>query len=250
MSREVYILKYPIEISSADADMFGRLRPGSLLNYLIQAAGLSADRLGFGYSDLKKQDCFWVLNQMEIQMDETPQWRDEITIETWPKSIKKLFYLRDFLIKSKNGKILGRAQSSWLVIHAPRRRPTLLKNFEASFADLSNYHAMTGELQGLEKINQGKVLSERMATFTDIDINQHLTSVRYVDWIMDSFSMDFHREHEFRALNIRYLKETRPGESLSIRHEEMQGLQFRVEGRNLQNHKSSFQCLISFNKSS
>ena len=132
MKGEEFILKQNLEITSADSDRYGRLRIGALLNFLIQAAGKSADQLSFGYEDLKKQNCFWVLNRMEIILDEIPHWQDNIFIETWPKTIEKLFYLRDFFIRNASQKIIGKASSRWLVINAERRRPTLLKEFEAS----------------------------------------------------------------------------------------------------------------------
>ncbi|MCK5221183.1 MAG: hypothetical protein KAR14_06350, partial [Candidatus Aminicenantes bacterium] len=44
------------KITSAETDMESRLRPGALINLLIQAATYSADKLGFGYESLKKHN--------------------------------------------------------------------------------------------------------------------------------------------------------------------------------------------------
>ena len=52
----------PFKIDSADTDMFGRIRLGSLVNLLIQAATNSADKLGFGYKNIQEQKLFWVLS--------------------------------------------------------------------------------------------------------------------------------------------------------------------------------------------
>ena len=45
-------------VTSADTDMFSRLRLGGLINFLIQSAIQSADDLGFGFGDISNQKLF------------------------------------------------------------------------------------------------------------------------------------------------------------------------------------------------
>ena len=61
-------------------------------------------------------------------MDEYPEWKDNIEIKTWPKGVDGLFAIRDFQI-FRNGEIIGRATSYWLILDADSKRPKRLDDF-------------------------------------------------------------------------------------------------------------------------
>jgi len=84
-------------VTSADTDMFGRLKLSVLANYLIQSAISSADKLGFGLKYLRKEKLFWVLHRLTINIEKQLKWYDEIEVETWPKTVEGLLYIRDFV---------------------------------------------------------------------------------------------------------------------------------------------------------
>ena len=60
-------------ITSADCDIHARLKPSALLGFMIQSAIDSADRMGFGFRDLRKQKLFWVLSRLSLEMKTVPQ---------------------------------------------------------------------------------------------------------------------------------------------------------------------------------
>ena len=117
----------PFRVTSADTDMQGRLRPGALVNMLIQSAIQSADALGLGFKGLSRENLFWVLSRMTVEIDRILVWNEEVVVETWPKSIEGLLYLRDYLVRNGNGNIIARATSGWLAVDFESKRP---KNFE------------------------------------------------------------------------------------------------------------------------
>ncbi len=89
-------------ITSADIDMQARLRLGGLVNLLIQSAINSADQLGFGYGGLKEQKLFWVLSILTIEIYKPLEWYDIAEVETWPKNVERIIYLRDFIVRNQN----------------------------------------------------------------------------------------------------------------------------------------------------
>ncbi|MBN2746549.1 MAG: hypothetical protein JXR34_07460 [Bacteroidales bacterium] len=239
-----YISSIPFEVTSADVDMFGRLRPGSLLNFIIQAAGYSADSLGFGYNNLEQIKLFWVLSRFNIQFDRQVRWMEKIVVHTWPKDLSGLLYLRDFQIENANEEIVGRASSAWLAIDAQSRRPKIIQGLHEPFTTLRNFHALEEIPEKLTAVS-GKTVSERLVTYTDVDVNKHLTSVRYVDWIMDCFDIEYHEQFYPKQLSVNYLKENQWNESIQIDLLKMdKSVQF--EGVNLQKKQSSFRAKLSF----
>lgn len=232
------------EITSADVDMFSRIRLGSLVNFMIQSAIKSADELGFGFSNLKEHQLFWVLSRLTVEIYFTLTWYRSITVETWPKSIEGIFYLRDFIIKDEMNEVLAKATSAWLALDMESKRPKVIdsKRTEA-FHLLNDKNALS---YSPEKINQ-KALGHSIIkepVYFDIDLNKHLTSTRYVDWIMDFLPVEFHKVNYPKKLSINYLKETMLGQKILI-NKEIMGNEFLFEGVLLENGKPTFRAKIN-----
>ena len=241
------ITKLNARITSADTDMYKRIRLSPLVNFLIQSAIQSADSLGFGFRDLVDRNLFWVLSRLTLEIDSALYWYDEIIVETWPKTIHGILYIRDFHVRDKQGRIIVRASSGWLSIDLQRKRPSrrLSEENPAIFTELKERHALADLPEKLDPATAEKTFELHPGYF-DIDLNQHVTSSRYIDWMMDSFGFEFHRDHYPKKLTVNYIKETLPGEYLQIRRQEKTNRIFLFEGINRNTNSSAFRGKIDF----
>ena len=123
------INKKVFPVTSADTDMFGRLRISSLVNMFIQSAITSADQLGFGYRDLQKVNLFWVLSRLTVEISNTLHWTDEAETETWPKNIDRFIYIRDFIVRNASKTAGAKATSGWLAVNQESKRPAKIELF-------------------------------------------------------------------------------------------------------------------------
>lgn len=243
---EALILDQKFTVTSADADMWKRLKLSSILNLFIQAAINSADKLGFGYNLLQEQHLFWVFSRLHAEIFKPAFWKDEIIVRTWPKTIDKPFYIRDFEIFDSAGNKLAAATSSWLAIDLDTKRPKIIEGFEAdSFYRLKDKHALKiipAKLQAVE----GEIATEFKTCYSDIDLNLHVTSTRYIDWMMDSLPLDFHKENYPKSLQINFVKETFPGDTVQIKKSSDKSNQFNFEGISSENGSSLVRGIIGF----
>jgi len=240
------ILFADYKVTSADADMFGRLRLGALVNFLIQSAIKSADRLGFGFKDLERHQLFWVLSRLTAEIDKPLKWYDSAQVETWPKDAEKIIYLRDFLMRDQNGETVAKSTSGWLPIDLKTKRP---KRYEGEFAELFVHnrekHALRELPEKLPIINDGDEFEFHPAYF-DCDFNKHVTTTRYVDAMMDTFEIDFHEANYPKRLSLNFIKETAPGEKLKIIRSEKEEKKFFFEGIKIESGNVSFRGRIDF----
>lgn len=246
LSEKDLTIRIKYKITSADTDMYGRLRLGGLMNFLIQSAILSADRLGFGYKGLKGQQLFWVLSRMTVEIDQVMNWNEEIEVETWPKDVEKLLYLRDFIIRDINGNQIGRATSGWLAIDLENKRPRKVEAINEEILVRLNTKKAFDELpEKLDGLNEGESQKIKSGYF-DIDLNKHVTSTRYIDWMMDTIPMEYHQKNYPKKLSINYLKETMPGEHISMKYLQMEPARFHFEGINLNRNVPAVRGVITF----
>jgi len=233
-------------ITSADTDMFGRIRIGALVNLLIQSAIQSAEVLGFGFDGLKVQQLFWVLSRLSIEITRPLTWNEKVVVETWPKTLEGLLYIRDFVVSDSSGQVVARATSGWLAIDAETKKPKIIEGLQADmFVFLKQKHALATAPEKLPATQEGDHFELR-TSFFDIDLNKHVTSTRYIDWMMDTFDAQFHRSHYAKQLSINFMKETMLGDNILIVRESPNESHYNFEGTNSLQKSIAFRGKLVF----
>lgn len=245
LSNEEIILQLPYQVSSADTDMHGRIRLGALVNLLIQGAIRSADNLGFGFGGLRQQKLFWVLSRLTVEISKPLTWYQMGEVETWPKDLDKILYLRDYFVRDSEQQVVAKATSGWLAVDLATKRPKTFDGMPALFNQLKDRHALSELPEKLPMVKEGET-KELKPTFFDFDFNGHVTTTRYIDWMMDTFPLEFHKKNYPTKLSINFLKETMPGERIYLTRHTSNEKTFAFEGFNITSNTFAFRGLIEF----
>ena len=209
--------KEKVRIRSYDVDFRRQASIEALCRYFLEAAWNHAEALGFGYSHLAAQQRFWVLARLVIQVNARPEWGDEILLCTWPRPARSILALRDFEMLDADGSQLLGGSSAWLVLDSGSRRPQRLDGLLCDTDAFSDRMAIGRDPT---KLSTAPDLPETMAVaskYSDIDVNGHVNSARYIGWVLDSFPMEFHNQHELRLFEVNYVGETTGNARLSVR---------------------------------
>jgi medium-chain acyl-[acyl-carrier-protein] hydrolase len=240
------VLRYTFNVTTADCDLNGRLRAGGLVNFLVLAAINSADTLGFGYEGLRGQQLFWVLSRMTVEIYKPLKWYDKAVVETWPKDVNGLLYLRDFVVRNQHDEIVAKCTSGWLAIDIHSKRPRKVEEkFSYIFDRMKDKHALEQLPEKLGPVTGGDSF-ELKTTWFDLDVNKHVTSSRYIDWMVDTLPADLLISHYPRRISINYLKETMGGASIRINRTSQDENQFLFEGADKDNSMVKFRGQIDF----
>lgn len=194
-------------IESFHVDALGRLKPQALLAYLLSAAWNHAKGTFYGHEELWDKNLMWVLIKAHLVMKRQPRWHERITLETWGKGIERLYALRDFAISSPLGDRIVSGTSSWLVIDRSSGRPQRFDPKSDGFPWLPDREEMGTSLDKVPPVEGGKDVASYQVTFSDIDVNQHVNSARYLGWIMDSHSRDHLQTKEPASIELSFLQE-------------------------------------------
>ncbi len=194
----------------------------TLWNFMQETAWHHADHLRVGYSDLMEQQHFWVLSRLSIQMDEYPRWGDRIKIKTWLTGTTRLFALRNFSIANSKGEILGAAKSAWLVLDLESRKPQRINPIFEHIRHLFDFLELAEEPEKLRGPIQPKMKKSFTARYSDIDMHHHVNNTKYMEWILDSYSLEIHQNYHVRTLQMNYLAESAHGNEISVHTEPVQ----------------------------
>ncbi len=195
---------YNFKIKSYESDKQGFLSISSLFLYLQECAWENAMDNGFGYEFMEKENSFWVLSRVKINMENWPVWKDEIAIKTWPRGPQGLFAIRDFEVTGSKGNI-AKVSSSWLILDKETRRPRKLSDFDFAKSDFSGEKAIEGEIEKISIPDNMLLIHQRIVFSSDIDVNGHVNNATYVRWISDAFNAIF--EAKFQSFTINFLSE-------------------------------------------
>lgn len=216
-STEPAVWSERLRMRSYDVDATRRASSASLCRYFLEAAWNHAEALGLGFTHLRSQSKFWVLARLRCEVQQYPAWGEWATLQTWPRGIKSLFALRDFELQDETGARIAAGSSAWLVVDSVSKRPQRLHKLFPSLAALDGKAALG---QDPEKLDDNETWDNDCpitVRYTDIDVNQHVNSSRYVGWMLDAYPAGFHLQHSLRVLEVNYLSETIEGEQLIVR---------------------------------
>ena len=117
------------KIRAYEAGVDGRVSIHSICNYLLEAASNHATHMDVSVEKLFKMNLTWVLSRLHIRMHKFPRWPKSIRIETWPVHKDSFYAIRDFQLFDENGREIGVASSSWMMIDFKARKPVALPEF-------------------------------------------------------------------------------------------------------------------------
>ncbi len=216
-------------VHSYEADFQGWASLESLCRFFQEAAWKHAEALGVGYHHLARRNELWVLARLRVEIKRLPRWGETFTIQTWPRAAKSVFAMRDFEMLDGSGARLAAGSSAWLVLDATTRKPRRSDKLLSSICSLAERRALSQDPAKLAPTASpagSPCIVERAVRYSDLDVNNHVTSSRYIGWLLDTYPLDFLRAHIPARLEVNYLDETHAGAVLRVRSLEMTPLEY------------------------
>lgn len=207
---------YSYTIDAYLSDFRGKATLPMLGGFMLQAATRHAEERNFGYSYMTSRQRAWVLMRMNIEISEYPNNDSNIKLYTWVADVNKIFTERCFAFEDQNGNPLGYARSIWASIDLETRRPTNILELEG----LTDFkHDRECPIEAASKIpllKDSNLTTSFDVKYSDIDINKHLNSMKYIEHIVNAFPLEMYEEKEIKVFNINYIAEGQYGTTLDI----------------------------------
>lgn len=204
---------------------FGKLSTAFMFYQMQEIAWEHANLLGFGYKKLQEDNQFWVLSRLKVKINRRPSWTEEFNLETWSRGTDGFYGYRDYNFVDTSGTNIIQATSSWLILDANTRRIVRLNKFK-EFPEYEESVFGTNALKIKSPETQEPVHFSPVM-FSDIDINQHFNSGRYLERIINSYPFHFHEEYELAEFEVNFLKEGMPEDNLAVKKQQLDALNHR-----------------------
>ena len=205
-------------VRSYEAGIAGHVTLPSLCNYMQEAAGINAARLGWGIRALQEEGRTWMLARLRVRVRRYVPWGTTVTVRTWPSGTKgRLIAKRCFLGLDDGGAELFRASSEWLYVDL---RSQKIAKLPETFGDLVPPGTPDFELPDIggkfAHLPSAEESVEILTRHCDLDFNDHVNNVHYVEWMLEADAQGRvpHASSSPAELDIVFRQAAKAGESL------------------------------------
>ena len=203
------VFTYSYKVKYSDIGRNNKLTLKSLVAFLQESAGGHSAVAGFGVNDIPKTHRTWLLLNWKVKMFFHPHINEILTINTWPRTMDKLYSYRDFEVFDSKNNLVAIASSKWIFVDTETKKIKKITS-EVSEAyggpvDKSVFETPFDEkiiISDNLKLNFNYTIQRR-----DIDTNGHVNNLHYIDFALETLDEDIYNENEFDNLEIIYKKE-------------------------------------------
>ena len=199
-------MKIPFDM----ADINGHIKLPDLILLSLQVSGMQSIELGVSDKTVLDQyNLVWIITDYEIDVVRLPRFAEEITIETEAMSYNRLFCYRRFTIYDDGGQELIHMMVTFVLMNRDSRKvhsvePEIVAPYQSEF---SKKLIRGPKYNSLENPSS----KDYRVRFYDLDMNGHVNNSKYLDWIFEVMGADFLTKHIPRKINLKYVKEVKPG---------------------------------------
>ena len=202
----------------------------TLCNYLQEAAGEHANRLGFGILKLQETGVSWMLSRLHLRISDYVPWGGVLRVKTWPSGVRgRLVALRDFACMDAEGRPVLEGVSDWLTVDLRAQR--ILKpsdEFRALVPEGTPRVSLAaadggGKFAALARVDASARIVVRRS---DHDFNDHVNNVHYVEWALEAVPEDL-REATVAELDVVFRQAAHAGDELEARTERVDATTLR-----------------------
>lgn len=172
----------------SEVDNEGNMTVDSIVNYLQDAVMLHSDTLKLGVRYLDQLSGYWFLSSWQIEVIRTPKVFENIEIMTEPYEFKGAMGNRYFEMKTTDGEVLVKANSTWVYLDAKTGMP-----HKVDEAQTRTYMSDKPILPDMECMHRKIKLPEELAAYnpipvrlSQIDTNQHVNNCEYIRTFLEA----------------------------------------------------------------
>lgn len=205
---EPNIWSHTYRIRSHEVEPGGRLSLPTLFHLMQDGASSHAKALGLSVSELMTTGYTWVLSRLVLNiLAPLPEWEDQIDIQTWPSGNKGPFALRDIIFKNKSGQTIAAALSGWLVISTDTRKPQRIGAYSKMLRPMEGHHVLSQNLEKVPALNRIDHERQFSVRRRDLDINQHVNNVCYMDWLLETLPDAIIQQMQLKTIVLNFMGE-------------------------------------------
>lgn len=203
------------ELRYFEMNRSGEASTTTILTLLEETAADHCYSINHSLYDLEEQNIGWVLLSGIMKMEHYPKYKEKIIIRTWLSSYSAIRGIRENIIYDGKENIIGRAKGLWIFFDIKRRRPIQIFNsikekWSSDQEESINYNIT----KKIEAIDSANFVKEFKVNQFDVDTNEHVNNIRYLQWMMESLPGEIIDNYYLHSIDGRFISEAQYGDTI------------------------------------
>lgn len=199
-----------------DFDQNGKLTMQAILQMFENVGNNHSTDIGEAVIDTSLGGIAWILTEWRVEVLEDIAYQRRFQLETWSKGASNaLLVERDYLLKDVEGHVLAKGEACFVLIDVEKRKP--IRVTEELVEKYQPELDCVWEDEKFPRMREEKAYSierEIQMRRTDIDFNQHVHNLTYVDYVMEMLPEEVYKTQQFKKIRIAYRKAFEVGEKI------------------------------------
>ncbi len=184
-----------------------------------EGAASHAMLAGCANTDLHALGKTWVLSRLKLTIEKYVTWPSSVILKTWINAPFRFFAPREAQGTDEEGNELFRSMAYWVLLDLERRRPEKPEMIH-QFINLSEDRSLwtktkLGKLPAGQNLEVSSVYKPQLM-YRDIDSVRHINNISYIEWILESFSLEYKTDFKPSDFEINFLSESFLGDTLVL----------------------------------
>jgi len=207
-------------------DLHYRMTPAAVLLYFQDSFARYMTTLHIAAFDLDKQKLMWVVTEFRSEFSPVEVfWSDEVDVTIWISEISPLRIYTDFIIrKAATQEEVVRGSGCWNLLDTDTHK---LARTDAAAAVLTvRPEAALPDAPRKSRFPAAGALMASVrhhVNLLDLDFNGHVGNRSYLAIAMLTATDDFFSSHKLRSMQLKWLRETPPEETLTCELHAVEG---------------------------
>lgn len=188
----------------------------AIMKMLEEIAERNSYEVGFGLENLAETNKAWLLLDWKVEIIKRPKYKENVSIETWSTKMERCYGYRDFEVYNKEKELIARGTSKWVMIDIEKRRPIRINEEDAAKYAVydKGYSVFEDDIAKMDEMSEDelKFVKKYEVQRRDIDVNQHMNNIAYLELAYEALPYDVYDENEFKNVRITYKKEVKYGD--------------------------------------
>lgn len=192
----------------------------AILEIFEDIAAKHGDDVGDGLNDIFRLDTVWIILDWKVKVIKRPKYGQNLNVLTWGRAIKKCYIYRDFEMYDNDNNLCAIATSKWVCVDMVTRKIVSLKEDRIEKYE-PEYGIEVFKGEKLEKVtipNSFESSFEYVVKRRDIDVNNHMHNLYYLDFAYEALPENVYKNREFADIRIMYKKEIKLGDRIVCKY--------------------------------
>ena len=177
-------------LRSDQVDMTRRMRMAELFRLLEDVSVAHTEELGCTRVETLDKGLLWIITRQLVEIEEMPEYDDEITVRGWQGDMMHLFFPRFYEVL-KGDRVIIRAQALWALMDVESRELIMPEDYDIDLPGRPGSDDMMLPAIIIPASAGEPVYSEDPVTrFSQMDINGHMNNTSYFNMIDDAIWSD------------------------------------------------------------